>query len=94
MMLGVVIAFVLFGSVVFAAPSSNTTISFVIIVGILLVGKYLGEVATRQPEPLRTIGSSGDWDLDSLDAVAPTSLAGDLVNRFEFTDHPELLVFS
>jgi len=47
-----------------------------------------------EPEPLRTIGSPGDWDLDSLDAVAPTSLAGDLVNRFEFTDHPELLVFS
>ena len=47
-----------------------------------------------EPEPLRTISIRGDWDLDSLDAVAPTSLAGDLVNRFEFTDHPELRVFS
>jgi 3-oxoacyl-[acyl-carrier protein] reductase len=47
-----------------------------------------------EPEPLRTISSPGDWDLDSLDAVAPASLAGDLVNRFEFTDHPELRVFS
>jgi 3-oxoacyl-[acyl-carrier protein] reductase len=47
-----------------------------------------------EPEPLRTISSPGEWDLDSLDAVAPTSLACDLVNRFEFTDHPELRVFS
>ena len=47
-----------------------------------------------EPEPLCTISIRGDWDLDSLDAVAPTSLAGDLVNRFEFTDHPELRVFS
>jgi len=54
-MLAVVIAFVLFGSVVFAAPSSNTTISFVIVLGILFIGKYLGEVSTRQPEPVRTI---------------------------------------
>jgi 3-oxoacyl-[acyl-carrier protein] reductase len=47
-----------------------------------------------EPEPERTIVSLDGWDLDSLDAVAPTSLAGDLGNRFEFTDHPELRVFS
>src|SRR5437660_4874953 len=34
MMLAIVIAFVLFGSVVFAAPSSNATISFILVVGI------------------------------------------------------------
>jgi 3-oxoacyl-[acyl-carrier protein] reductase len=47
-----------------------------------------------EPEPLRTISSRDDWDLDSLDAVATASLAGGLVNRFDFTDHPELRVFS
>jgi ABC-type transport system involved in multi-copper enzyme maturation permease subunit len=55
MMLAVVIAFVLFGSVIFAAPSSNATISFVLVVGILFVGRYLGEVSVRQPEPVRTL---------------------------------------
>jgi Cu-processing system permease protein len=55
MMIAVVIAFVLFGSVVFAAPSSNTTISFILVIGILLIGRHLGEVALRQPEPVRSI---------------------------------------
>jgi NAD(P)-dependent dehydrogenase (short-subunit alcohol dehydrogenase family) len=43
-----------------------------------------------EPEPERTIISRDGWDLDSLDAVAPTSLAADLSNRFEFADYPEL----
>jgi NAD(P)-dependent dehydrogenase (short-subunit alcohol dehydrogenase family) len=47
-----------------------------------------------EPEPERTIVSRDGWDLDSLDAVAPASLAGELSNRFLFTDHPELLVVS
>lgn len=55
MMLAIVIAFVLFGSVVFAAPSSTNTISFIIVVSILLIGRHLNEVALRQPEPLRTL---------------------------------------
>jgi ABC-type transport system involved in multi-copper enzyme maturation permease subunit len=54
-MVGVVVALVLLGSVVFAAPSSNATISFVIIVGILLLGRHLNQVALNQPEPLRTL---------------------------------------
>jgi ABC-type transport system involved in multi-copper enzyme maturation permease subunit len=54
-MLGVVIAFVLFGSLVFAAPSSNATISFVCITGILVLGKYLNGVASSQPQPLGSI---------------------------------------
>ena len=54
-MLGVVVAFVLFGSVVFAAPSSNATISFILVVGILFLGRYLNQVALQQPEPLRSI---------------------------------------
>ena len=55
LMLGVTIALVLFGSVVFTAPSSNTTICFIVVVGILLVGKHLGEVAVRLGEPRRSI---------------------------------------
>ncbi len=54
-MLGIVVALVLLGSVVFTAPSSNTTICFIVVVGILLVGKYLNGVALRQAEPLRSI---------------------------------------
>jgi ABC-type transport system involved in multi-copper enzyme maturation permease subunit len=55
MMLGIVVAFVLLGSVVFAAPSSNATISFVVVLGILLLGRYLNQVALQQPEPLRSL---------------------------------------
>ena len=54
-MLGVVIAFVLLGSVVFAAPSSNATISFIVVLGILFLGRYLNQVALQQAEPLRTL---------------------------------------
>ena len=55
LMLGIVVALVLLGSVVFAAPSSNGTICFIIVVGILLLGRYLNQVALREPEPLRTL---------------------------------------
>ena len=54
-MLGVVIAFVLLGSVVFTAPSSNATITFIVVLGILFLGRYLNQVALQQPEPLRSI---------------------------------------
>src|SRR5229473_290004 len=54
-MLGIVIALVLFGSVVFTAPSSNATICFILVVGILLLGRYLNIVALREPEPLRSV---------------------------------------
>lgn len=54
-MLGIVTAFVIFGSVVFAAPSSNGTISFVLMTGILLLGSHLNQVALQQSEPLRTV---------------------------------------
>jgi ABC-type transport system involved in multi-copper enzyme maturation permease subunit len=58
MMLGIVVALVLLGSVVFAAPSSTATIAFVVVVGILLLGKYLNGLGSQQPEPLRTIVSA------------------------------------
>jgi ABC-type transport system involved in multi-copper enzyme maturation permease subunit len=55
MMLAVVIALVLLGSVVFSAPSATATISFVVVLGILLLGRHLNQVALQQPEPLRSI---------------------------------------
>lgn len=55
MMLAVVIAMVLFGSLVFASPSSNATILFIVIGGILLLGEHLNKVALRQSEPVQTI---------------------------------------
>ncbi len=54
-MLGMVIGLVLLGSVVFTAPSSNATICFVVVAGILLLGRHLNLVALRQPEPLGTV---------------------------------------
>jgi Cu-processing system permease protein len=54
-MLGIVVAIALLGSLVFAAPSSNSTICFVIIGGILLVGRHLDQVALTLPEPARGI---------------------------------------
>ena len=54
-MLGVVVALTLLGSLVFAAPSSNSTICFVVIATILTVGRYLDAVAVAQSEPFRSI---------------------------------------
>ena len=54
-MLGVVVGLALLGSVVFAAPSSTSTICFVVVAGILLLGRHLNQLALQQPEPLRTI---------------------------------------
>jgi Cu-processing system permease protein len=54
-MLGIIVAFTLLGSLVFAAPSSNSTICFVIIGGILFVGRHLDQVALSLREPTRTI---------------------------------------
>lgn len=54
-MLGIVVALVLLGSVLFTAPSSNGTICFVVVLGILLLGRYLNQIALREPEPLRSV---------------------------------------
>jgi ABC-type transport system involved in multi-copper enzyme maturation permease subunit len=45
--LGIVIALVLFGSVVFTAPSSNATICFIIVLGVMFCGRHLNGVAIR-----------------------------------------------
>jgi ABC-type transport system involved in multi-copper enzyme maturation permease subunit len=55
MTIGAVIALTLLGSLVFAAPSSNSTICFVIVAAILCVGRYLDAVALARPEPIRSI---------------------------------------
>lgn len=54
-MLAIVIAFALFGSILFAAPSSNATITLVLAVGVLLVGPHLNAVALGLAEPGRSI---------------------------------------
>ncbi len=54
-MLGVVIAMTLLGSVVFAAPSSNNTITFVVVAGILLLARHLNKVALQLSEPWQSV---------------------------------------
>ena len=46
---GVVVAMVLCGSVLLSTPSANATMSFVIILGILLLGRDLNRIAMSQP---------------------------------------------
>ena len=53
--LGVVCAMTMLGSVVFAAPSSNNTITLVVCVSILLVARHLNKVALKLSEPLQTV---------------------------------------
>jgi len=53
-LLGIVVAMVVCGSVIFTAPSSNATICFIVVVGILLLGRHLNQVALHQAEPWST----------------------------------------
>lgn len=55
MMLAMVIALSLWGSLLFTSVAANVTICFVIVVGILFVGIHLGKVSSQQPEPVQTI---------------------------------------
>lgn len=55
MMLGVVVAMAMLGSVLFSAPSVNVTISFIVVGGILMVGQHLHKVALRLTEPAQTL---------------------------------------
>jgi ABC-type transport system involved in multi-copper enzyme maturation permease subunit len=54
-MLAVVIAMVLFGSIVFTSPAENVTICLFAVLGILLLGGHLNQVALQQIEPARTL---------------------------------------
>ena len=53
--LGIVIAMVLAGSLVFAAPSSNATICFVVAAGIHFLARHLNQIAVQMTEPGRSI---------------------------------------
>lgn len=55
LMLAVVIALTLLGSVIFSAVSANATICLIAVFGILFVGEHLGKIALRQVEPLRSL---------------------------------------
>lgn len=55
MMLGMVTAMTLLGSVIFSAVSSNATICLVAVVGILFIGEHLNKIALRQSEPMQSI---------------------------------------
>jgi Cu-processing system permease protein len=50
-MLGIVVAMALLGSLVFSAVSSNVTICFVAVTFILLLGRHLDKVAMQVPQP-------------------------------------------
>src|SRR5207244_4542457 len=54
-MLGIVIAFTVLGSIIFAPPSSNSTITFLLALALLLVGRHLNKVAMGLPEPTSTL---------------------------------------
>jgi ABC-type transport system involved in multi-copper enzyme maturation permease subunit len=54
MFLAVVISIVLLGSIIFAAPSSNATISLVAVISVLFVARHLNVIAPQQPEPYRS----------------------------------------
>ncbi|HTY86176.1 MAG TPA: ABC transporter permease subunit [Candidatus Acidoferrum sp.] len=54
-MLAIVIALSLLGSIVSAAPSSTTTICFIVVAGILMLGGHLNTVAIHEAQPLQTI---------------------------------------
>jgi len=55
MMLAIVIAMVLLGSVVFTAPSVNWTVSLIVVMGILFLGEHLNKVAGRLAAPTGTV---------------------------------------
>jgi ABC-type transport system involved in multi-copper enzyme maturation permease subunit len=57
-MLGMVVTMVILGSVVFSAPSVNVTISFIVIGGILVLGRHLNKIAATLAEPAGTIVSA------------------------------------
>jgi ABC-type transport system involved in multi-copper enzyme maturation permease subunit len=67
MMLGVVTAMVLLGSVVLSAPSVSVTISFIGVIGILLLGEHLNKVALRQPQPMQAILYTGYFLMPHLE---------------------------
>jgi len=66
-LLGMVSALLIFGSLVFAAPSSNGTICFLFIVGEMLLGSHLNTFALRMPEPGGSLVSALYFGLPHLE---------------------------
>jgi Cu-processing system permease protein len=56
-LLGIVLAMVLFGSLVFTAVSSNATICFIVVLGIMLLGSHLHKLAAGMHGLAATITS-------------------------------------
>jgi Cu-processing system permease protein len=54
-MLGIVTAMTLLGSILFSAPSVTITILFVVVAGILFLGRHLNTVALHNTEPVQSI---------------------------------------
>ncbi len=52
--LGILVAATLVGSLIFAAPSSNSTICFVVTVTILVLARHLNKVAVQLAEPFQS----------------------------------------
>jgi ABC-type transport system involved in multi-copper enzyme maturation permease subunit len=55
LMLGIIVAMTLLGSVIFSAVSANATICLILVFGVLFVGEHLGKIAIRQSEPVSSI---------------------------------------
>jgi len=53
--LAIVIAMTLLGSVIFSTPASNSTFTFIVVMAILLMGRYLNIIALQLAEPGRTV---------------------------------------
>jgi len=58
-MLAIVIALVLLGSIYLAAPSSTSTITFIVVVAILWHRSHLKVIALQQPEPMQFLLTVG-----------------------------------
>ena len=54
--LAIVTALVMLGSMTFTTSSVNSTVSLIVVAGLLFIGGHLGKLALRQAEPIRSIG--------------------------------------
>ena len=57
-MVGIIVSITLFGSVIFSAPSANSTIIFIFTIGVLFAGRHLHKVANGLPEPSSSLLST------------------------------------
>ncbi|HXC36270.1 MAG TPA: ABC transporter permease subunit [Candidatus Acidoferrales bacterium] len=88
MALGVIVAMSLLGSLVFAAPSSNSTICFSIVAAILCIGRYLDLFAVRMQEPGRSLVYSIYYALPPLEI--PFGLRDRIIHDWPPVDWPSV----